>query len=147
GGNGLPLMGTGDSNDGMNRVGEGGEGASVWLGGLPVRPIALLAPLAESRDPERAARWAAHATSVLSALDNSAWDGEWYRRATCDDGTWLGSSDSDACRIDSIAQTWAVLSGSADETRARTAMASLQKHLIRKEDELALLFTPPFDDT
>lgn len=145
GANGLPLMGTGDWNDGMNRVGEKGEGTSVWLGWLLVRTIALFAPLAESRDPVRAARWKAHAASVVAALESAAWDGAWYRRATFDDGTWLGSSDSDACRIDSIAQSWAVLSGLADKARARTAMASLDRHLIRPDEKLALLFTPPFD--
>lgn len=146
GANGLPLIGTGDWNDGMNRVGENGEGTSVWLGWLLLRTIALFAPLAESRDPVRAARWKAHAASVRAALESSAWDGAWYRRATFDDGSWLGSADSDACRIDSIAQSWAVLSGAADKTRAKTAMASLAKHLIRTEEKLALLFTPPFDD-
>ena len=146
GANGLPLMGTGDWNDGMNRVGENGEGTSVWLGWLLVRTIALFAPLAESLDPARTARWRAHAVTVLAALEGSAWDGEWYRRATFDDGTWLGSAESDACRIDSIAQSWAALSGLADKTRVRTAMGSLERHLIRSDDDLVLLFTPPFDD-
>jgi cyclic beta-1,2-glucan synthetase len=80
-------------------------------------------------------------------LEREAWDGEWYRRATFDDGTWLGSKDSDECRIDSIAQSWAVLSGAADPTRAATAMTSLESHLVREADGLALLFTPPFDAT
>ncbi|MCK0208665.1 glycosyl transferase [Starkeya koreensis] len=144
---GLPLMGTGDWNDGMNRVGEGGKGESVWLGWLLIRTIELFAPLAEARDPGCARRWRAHAASVRRALERSAWDGEWYRRATFDDGTWLGSKDSGECRIDSIAQSWAVLSGAADPLRAATAMASLERHLIRTEEQLALLFTPPFDRT
>ncbi|MFC6487956.1 GH36-type glycosyl hydrolase domain-containing protein [Nitratireductor sp. GCM10026969] len=144
---GLPLMGTGDWNDGMNRVGEGGKGESVWLGWLLLRAIELFAPLAEGRDPSRAERWRAHAASVREALERHAWDGEWYRRATFDDGTWLGSKESEECRIDSIAQSWAVLSGAADPARAATAMASLEKHLIRREDGMALLFTPPFDNT
>ncbi len=144
---GLPLMGTGDWNDGMNRVGEGGRGESVWLGWLLIRTIELFAPLAEARDLERARRWRAHAASVRRALERSAWDGEWYRRATFDDGTWLGSKDSGECRVDSIAQSWAVLSGAADSLRAATAMASLERHLIRPGDKLALLFTPPFDRT
>jgi cyclic beta-1,2-glucan synthetase len=147
GGLGLPLMGTGDWNDGMNRVGAGGKGESVWLGWLLIRTIQLFAPLADERDPERAQRWRAHATSVQEALEQSAWDGEWYRRATFDDGTWLGSKDSEECRIDSIAQSWAVLSGAADPSRANTAMASLERHLIRRDEGLALLFTPPFDAT
>ncbi|MGN8119528.1 GH36-type glycosyl hydrolase domain-containing protein [Labrys sp. 22185] len=142
---GLPLMGTGDWNDGMNRVGEGGRGESVWLGWLLVRAIALFAPFADSRDPARAARWRVHAASVQAAIERYAWDGEWYRRATFDDGTWIGSKESEECRIDSIAQSWAVLSGGADRARAVQAMAALNRHLIRREDGLALLFTPPFD--
>ena len=144
---GLPLIGTGDWNDGMNRVGEGGKGESVWLGWLLVRTIELFAPLAESRDTDRVRRWRAHAASVREALEREAWDGEWYRRATFDDGTWLGSKTSEECRIDSIAQSWAVLSGAADPGHSAVAMASLETHLVRRDDGLALLFTPPFDKT
>lgn len=144
---GLPLIGTGDWNDGMNRVGEAGRGESVWLGWLLVRTIEMFAPFAGERDPERARRWRIHAASVRRALERSAWDGEWYRRATFDDGTWLGSKDSGECRIDSIAQSWAVLSGAADRLRATTAMASLERRLLRTDAKLALLFTPPFDHT
>jgi cyclic beta-1,2-glucan synthetase len=144
---GLPLIGTGDWNDGMNRVGEGGKGESVWLGWLLVRTIELFAPLARARDAERAGRWDAHACTVREAIEREAWDGAWYRRATCDDGTWLGTSEGEACRIDSIAQSWAVLSGAADPARATEAMAALDTHLIRRDDALALLFTPPFDNT
>jgi cyclic beta-1,2-glucan synthetase len=144
---GLPLIGTGDWNDGMNRVGDGGKGESVWLGWLLVRTINMLAPFAESRDPTRAGRWRAHAALVREALDREAWDGQWYRRATFDDGTWLGSQENQECRIDSIAQSWAALAGGADATRAATAMASLEDHLIRRDDALALLFWPPLDKT
>ncbi|MBJ7221291.1 GH36-type glycosyl hydrolase domain-containing protein [Brenneria sp. L3_3C_1] len=147
GANGLPLIGGGDWNDGMNRVGEGGKGESVWLGWLLIRTIAIFAPLADTRDAERALRWRRHAESVRLAIENSAWDGAWYRRATFDDGSWLGSRHNDECAIDSIAQSWAVLSGVADPQRAATAMASLEEHLIRRQDALALLFTPPFDRT
>ena len=147
GAHGIPLMGTGDWNDGMSRVGEGGKGESVWLGWLLLRTIALFAPLADSRDPARAERWRAHAGRVLAALERHAWDGGWYRRATYDDGTWLGAASSDECRIDSIAQSWAVLSGAADPARAATAMQAVERHLVRTEDEIALLFTPPFDKT
>ena len=122
-------------------------GESVWLGWLLLRAITLFAPLADDRDPKRAKRWRAHARSVRAALEREAWDGEWYRRATYDDGTWLGSKDSGECRIDSIAQSWAVLSGAADPVRAAQAMASVQTHLVRKDDGLALLFAPPFDTT
>ena len=147
GANGLPLIGTGDWNDGMNRVGEGGKGESVWLGWLLIRTVEMFAPLAALRDPARTVRWRAHAASVHEAIERLAWDGEWYRRATYDDGSWLGSSANDECRIDSIAQSWAVLSGAAPRARATQAMASLERHLVRNEDGIALLFTPPFDKT
>ena len=142
---GLPLIGTGDWNDGMSRVGANGKGESVWLGWLLLRTIDLFAPLAVSHDPARGERWRAHAASVRLALEREAWDGEWYRRATFDDGSWLGSNSNNECRIDSIAQSWAVLSGAADPQRARRAMAALDKQLIRRDDGIALLFTPPFD--
>ncbi|QYD67891.1 glycosyl transferase [Paraburkholderia edwinii] len=141
----LPLMGTGDWNDGMNRVGANGKGESVWLGWLLLRTIELFAPFAQSHDPARGERWRAHEVSVRDALEGNAWDGEWYRRATFDDGSWLGSNTNDECRIDSIAQSWAVLSGAADPERAKLAMAALDKHLIRQDERIALLFTPPFD--
>jgi cyclic beta-1,2-glucan synthetase len=131
----------------MNRVGEGGKGESVWLGWLLLRTIELFAPFAESRDAERTRRWHAHADSVRQAIEREGWDGDWYRRATFDDGTWLGSKGNEECRIDSIAQSWAVLSGAADPARANEAMMSLDRHLIRHDDNLALLFWPPFDKT
>jgi cyclic beta-1,2-glucan synthetase len=144
---GLPLMGTGDWNDGMNRVGEGGKGESVWLGWLLIKTLALFTPWVMARDPARAERWRLQAQSVREAIEREAWDGQWYRRATFDDGAWLGSKENDECQIDSIAQSWAVLSGAADPQRAATAMVSLERLLIRREDQLALLFTPPFDKT
>ena len=144
---GLPLMGTGDWNDGMNRVGEAGKGESVWLAWLLLRTITLFAPLADTRDPARAAHWRAHAATVSQSLERDAWDGAWYRRATFDDGVWLGSADSDECKIDSIAQSWAVLSGAADPARAAMAMESLDQHLVKRKAGMALLFTPPFDHT
>lgn len=142
---GLPLVGGGDWNDGMNLVGAGGKGESVWLGWLLLRTLVMFAPLAQTRDAGRASRWRAHAALLREALEREAWDGDWYCRATFDDGTWLGSKDREECRIDAIAQSWAVLSGAADPVRARAAMASLDKYLVRREDGLALLFTPPFD--
>ncbi|HEY0202311.1 MAG TPA: glycosyl transferase, partial [Burkholderiaceae bacterium] len=147
GAHGLPLIGTGDWNDGLNRVGAGGQGESVWLGWLLARTVALFAPLAQSRDDQRVQRWQAHAEQVREAIEREAWDGAWYRRATYDDGTWLGSRDSGECRIDAIAQSWAVLSGVAEPARAATAMAALEHYLVRPGDGLALLFTPPFDQT
>ncbi len=145
--NGMPLIGTGDWNDGMNRVGEGGTGTSVWLGWLLITTIGMMAPLADTRDPVRAARWRTHAEAVRAAIERDGWDGAWYRRGTFDDGTLLGSAAADECRIDSIAQSWAVLSGAADPARAATAMASMTQHLIRPDPGLALLFTPPFERT
>jgi cyclic beta-1,2-glucan synthetase len=145
--NGLPLIGTGDWNDGMNRVGEAGRGTSVWLGWLLIATIEAMAPLAQPRDPARVARWRRHAEAVRQAIERDGWDGAWYRRGTYDDGTPLGSAASLECRIDSIAQSWAVLSGAADRERAATAMASTTEHLIRPDPGLALLFAPPFDAT
>ncbi|GGB55767.1 glycosyl transferase [Roseibium aquae] len=145
--NGMPLIGTGDWNDGMNRVGEGGRGTSVWLGWLLIATIDAMAPHAGIRDPARAARWRDHRAAVLRAIESEGWDGDWYRRGTFDDGTPLGSAGSEECRIDSIAQSWAVLSGAADPVRATTAMASMSKHLIRPDPGLALLFAPPFDSS
>lgn len=144
---GLPLIGTGDWNDGMNRVGVDGKGESVWLGWLLARTIDLFAPLTPPAEAERVRRWRDHVARLRDGIERHAWDGAWYRRATFDDGTWLGSEAGDECRIDSIAQSWAVLSGAADPVRAATAMASLERHLIRADDGLALLFTPPFDRT
>ena len=147
GANGMPLIGTGDWNDGMNRVGEDGLGTSVWLGWLLIATLDLMAPLADARDPARATRWRAHSTSLRAAIEADGWDGAWYRRGTFDDGTLLGSAASDECQIDSIAQSWAVLSGAADPARAAQAMASFDTHLVRPSTGLALLFTPPFDNT
>lgn len=143
---GLPLIGTGDWNDGMNRVGEAGRGESVWLGWLLLDTLQRFIPLAETRDPSRTALWKAHVVNLRAAIEHQAWDGGWYRRATFDDGSWLGSAQSPACRIDSIAQSWAVLSGQTDANRATIAMAALEQHLIRPDPGIALLFTPPFDN-
>ena len=111
GAHGLPLIGTGDWNDGMNRVGELGQGESVWLGWLLYAALNDFAPLAEARgDTARAATWRAHAAALQAALEREAWDGDWYRRGCFDDGTPLGSATDDECRIDSISQSWAVIS-------------------------------------
>jgi cyclic beta-1,2-glucan synthetase len=147
GSHGLPLMGTGDWNDGMNRVGAAGGGESIWLGWLLSTILATWADLAEGRDPERALRWRRHARALGASLEREGWDGEWYRRAYFDDGTALGSAENDACRIDSIAQSWSVLSGVGDDGRRRRAMAAVEQHLVRRDERLVLLFAPPFDDT
>jgi cyclic beta-1,2-glucan synthetase len=146
GGHGLPLMGTGDWNDGMNRVGEQGTGESVWLGWFLHAALGSFAALAETRgDAAHATAWRGHAAALAAALEREAWDGDWYRRAYFDDGTPLGSALGTECRIDAIAQSWAVLSGAADPTRAARAMASVERELIRPADGVALLFAPPFD--
>ena len=148
GSHGLPLIGTGDWNDGMNRVGELGRGQSVWLGWFLHSNLTAFAPLAKARGEDaRASAWLAHAAALCSAIERNGWDGDWYRRGYFDDGTPLGSSSSDECRIDSIAQSWSVLSGAADPARARHAMAAMEAHLVRRGERLALLLAPPFDRT
>ncbi|HXP96581.1 MAG TPA: glycosyl transferase, partial [Telmatospirillum sp.] len=145
---GLPLMGTGDWNDGMNRVGEKGQGESVWLGWLLHATLTAFASLAETRrDTVHATAWRTHAALLRAALDREAWDGDWYRRGWFDDGTPFGSAASQECRIDSIAQSWAVISGAAEPSRAASAMRAVERELIHPDDKLALLFTPPFDKT
>jgi cyclic beta-1,2-glucan glucanotransferase len=145
---GLPLFGTGDWNDGMNRVGEMGKGESVWLGWFLHATLAAFAPLASTRGEEaRATKWLAHTALLRASLEREAWDGEWYRRGYFDDGTPLGSSTSGECRIDSIAQSWSVISGAADPARALRGMAAVDEQLLNHDESLALLFTPPFDRT
>jgi cyclic beta-1,2-glucan synthetase len=142
---GLPLMGNGDWNDGMNRVGKDGRGESVWLGFFLYDLLTTFVPLCEARgDDVRAARYQAEAARLADMLE-LAWDGEWYRRAYFDDGTPLGSAQNEECRIDSIAQSWSVLSGAARPRRAERAMDSVRTHLVRRNARLLLLLTPPFD--
>jgi cyclic beta-1,2-glucan synthetase len=146
GSHGLPLFGTGDWNDGMNRVGAQGRGESVWLAWFLHAALSAFAPVAERRgNPDAATRWRKHAFALQSAAEREAWDGEWYRRGYFDDGTPLGSVSSDECRIDSIAQSWAVISGGGDPQRSRRAMAAVDAQLVRRGDGLVQLFTPPFD--
>ncbi len=148
GAHGLPLIGTGDWNDGMNRVGAAGRGESVWLGWFLHATLHAFAPLAEARgESARGARWRAHASALRAALEADGWDGGWYRRGYFDDGTPLGSAASEECRIDSIAQSWSVLSGAADPERAGLAMAAVSEHLIQRPGGPAMLFSPPFDRT
>ena len=145
---GLPLIGTGDWNDGMNRVGEQGQGESVWLGWFLCATLSSFVPLAVARqETVRAALWRKHTTALQASLEREAWDGDWYRRGYFDDGTPLGSAMSEECRIDSIAQSWAVISGAAKPERAAAAMAAVERELIRSKDGLVLLFAPPFDKT
>ncbi len=138
---GLPLMGSGDWNDGMNRVGHKGEGESVWMGWF------LYAVLRDFLPYDSREKYKQHMNSLKMALEENAWDGEWYRRAFFDDGTPLGSKSNDECRIDSIAQSWAVLSGAGDPKKQIQAMQKTEEYLVRPDKKLILLFTPPFDKT
>ncbi|MBI5352727.1 MAG: hypothetical protein HZB50_08840 [Chloroflexi bacterium] len=144
GSHGLPLMGAGDWNDGMNRVGMGGRGESIWLGWFLHATLKHFAPLAAlmKDDP---VPYIQQAEQLSQALESNAWDGEWYLRAFYDDGTRLGSSKNNECQIDSIAQSWAVLSGAAELERAEQAMGSVNRLLVKPMDQMILLFTPPFD--
>jgi cyclic beta-1,2-glucan synthetase len=143
---GLPLIGTGDWNDGMNRVGEDGKGESVWLGWFLLKTLNVFAPTARERgDSNRATAWRDRAIKLQLALEEHGWDGRWYRRGYFDDGTPLGSAQNEECRIDAIAQSWAVLSGGANLERGSIAMDESHRQLVRPEDSLVLLFTPPFD--
>jgi cyclic beta-1,2-glucan synthetase len=144
GAHGLPLMGTGDWNDGMNRVGHLGRGESVWLGWFLCRVVADFAPIALARgDAERAARWQAAAAGWQAALGSAAWDGHWFTRAFFDDGQPLGSHVSEEARIDLIAQAWSVLSKVAPPDLAQQAMASAERHLADTEAGLMRLLDPP----
>ncbi|MEO5561755.1 MAG: glycosyl transferase family 36 [Dokdonella sp.] len=145
GAHGLPLMGTGDWNDGMNAVGEQGRGESAWLGWFLLASIEAFTPHAERRgDRERAKRWTAYAANLRDALER-AWDGQWYRRGYYDDGTPLGSRESTECQIDAIAQSWSVMAGAVSPQHTAEAMASIDRMLVDHKNHIALLFTPPFD--
>src|SRR5471032_2028026 len=146
GAHGLPLMGSGDWNDGMNLVGAGGKGESVWLAFFLCRVLKEFGDLAASRDDAAfATRCREQQATLSTAIEQSAWDGDWYRRAWFDDGTVLGSAENTECRIDSIAQSWSVLSGVAEASRARQAMDALEQHLVRPDAAVVQLLDPPFD--
>ncbi len=143
---GLPLIGTGDWNDGMNLVGNEGKGESVWLAWFLYENLRSFGGLATSRGDDDFARICAGQAEELRAnIEEHAWDGGWYRRAYFDDGTPLGSSTSDECRIDSISQSWAVISGAGDPTRARQAMGAVDDFLVDRDAGLIKLLDPPFD--
>ena len=145
---GLPLMGTGDWNDGMNRVGAEGRGESIWLGWFAYSVLQDFAGLCSRAGlEEEAAAHRARAAELHHALETHGWDGAWYRRAYYDDGTPLGSAQNRECRIDSIAQSWAVLSGAPRTARTEQAVQAVLDQLVRWDDGLILLFTPPFDRT
>jgi cellobiose phosphorylase len=140
------LIGTGDWNDGLNQVGVEGKGESVWSGWFLLTCLQRFAELADLRaDGPLAATYRAEVGRLRRALEACAWDGAWYRRAYFDGGTPLGSIQNDECQIDSIPQTWAVLSGAADPARCRQAMAAVEERLVDHEHRLIRLLHPPFD--
>jgi cellobiose phosphorylase len=142
----LPLMGCGDWNDGMNLVGKDGRGESVWLAWFLYENLELFAGLARDRDDQEFAEsCSAQAAQLRSNIEAQAWDGAWYRRAYFDDGTPLGSSSNDECQIDSISQSWAVISKGGDPLRARQAMAAVDQRLVRRDKQIIQLLDPPFD--
>ncbi|MGB3222942.1 MAG: glucoamylase family protein [Desulforhopalus sp.] len=142
----LPLIGCGDWNDGMNLVGRDGKGESVWLAWFLYENLQQFAQLAHHRDDDTFAEICIEQAELLRTnIEANGWDGGWYRRAYFDDGTPLGSSKNDECKIDSISQSWAVISGGGDPIRARKAMESADKHLVRRDEKVIQLLTPPFD--
>jgi cyclic beta-1,2-glucan synthetase len=145
---GLPLFGTGDWNDGMNRVGAKGRGESVWLGWFLHATLLRFSDVADQHGAaEKGSNWRKHAFALQQAIEREAWDGDWYRRGYFDDGTPLGSISSDECRIDSIAQSWASISQGGSPSRAQRAMAQVNLQLIDRSEGLIRLFTPPFSHT
>jgi cyclic beta-1,2-glucan glucanotransferase len=146
GAHGLSLMGTGDWNDGMNRVGHKGQGESVWLSWFLYRTLGDFVKFCDARgETTRSQTYRDHMGKLKGALEDAAWDGDWYVRAFFDDGKPLGSAKNDECRIDSIAQTWGIISGAADPLRARRAMSAVEQNLILRGEGLVLLLAPPFD--
>ncbi len=145
---GLPLIGTGDWNDGLNLVGEHGKGESIWLAWFLYDVLNRFADICDQiGSVTKAKTYRSMAMAYAAAVEENGWDGEWYQRATYDDGTPLGSIHNIEGKIDAIAQSWAVLSGAGDSQRSRQAMQSVLDNLVLPEERLSLLFTPPFDKT
>jgi cellobiose phosphorylase len=143
---GIPLMGSGDWNDGMSTVGNKGRGESVWLGWFLYTTLARFIPICEyQQDFERAERYKSISQEIVKSLEANAWDGGWYRRAYFDDGTPMGSAQNPECKIDSLAQSWSVISGAAKPHRSKEAMGALEHYLIKRDEGLIMLLTPPFD--
>ncbi|MDX1638635.1 MAG: glucoamylase family protein [Balneolaceae bacterium] len=148
GDHGLPLIGTGDWNDGMNRVGEKGKGESVWLGFFLYKILGEFIPTTRKRkDRDRTEKYRDYRVQLKKHLNSEGWDGAWYRRAFYDDGTPLGSDENRECKIDAIAQAWAVISGAAPPEKARNALESADRKLVSEQEGLIRLLTPPFDKT
>jgi len=145
---GLPLMGAGDWNDGMNEIGRHGKGESVWLAWFQNEVIRRFAPVLEAQgEVDAASALRKRACALAAAAEHEAWDGSWYRRAFYDDGSALGSKEDDECRIDSLCQSWAIISKAAEHNRAWQAMESARAELVDHEGGLIKLLTPPFDKT
>ena len=143
---GLPLMGSGDWNDGMSRVGNQGKGESVWLAWFLMKTLRGFIPHCLDRnDQSRAETYSKHIDSLKNAVETKAWDGEWYLRAYFDNGDKLGSQENEECKIDAIAQSWSLISGEGDLNRSKIALKSVDKYLVNREDQIIKLFTPPFD--
>jgi cyclic beta-1,2-glucan synthetase len=145
GAHGLPLIGSGDWNDGMNRVGHAGRGESVWLGWFLVTVLNEFAPICDRRGRSDLAQSYRDEARWLTGMLELTWDGDWYRRAYFDDGTPLGSVQNEECKLDSLTQSWAVLCGTAQPRRAERAMNAVRTHLVRRDAQIVLLLTPPFD--
>lgn len=144
---GLPLMGSGDWNDGMNKVGYKGKGESIWLGWFLGSIVKDFIPICRyKKDEGRAKKYEEVLYDLKAAMGKNAWDGDWYLRAYFDDGTPLGSKENDECRIDSISQSWAIISSLGEKEKNKKALESVEKHLVREEDGMILLLTPPFSD-
>jgi len=144
---GLPLMGSGDWNDGMNTVGNLGKGESVWLGWFLASTIKKFVPICDVRgDILHSRKYSLVCDDVVNSIEETAWDGNWYKRAYFDNGAALGSVNNTDCKIDSLAQTWATISGLGDHSRASIAMSSMENYLVSREDGLIKLLSPPFDN-
>ncbi len=145
---GIPLMGGGDWNDGMNLVGVNGKGESIWLGWFMYCVLLRMIPICNKMgDSQRAEDYKTKAEAIIQSIEREAWDGSWYRRAYFDDGTPLGSIENDECKIDSLSQSWAAITGAAKNTRVEEAMGAVEKYLVDRRNGLIKLLTPPFYDS
>ncbi len=145
---GIPLMGSGDWNDGMSTVGNKGKGESIWLGWFLYDTLIKFLSICEDMgDFDRQKRYEKFAKKISNAIEKNGWDGGWYKRAYFDDGTPLGSIENTECMIDSLAQSWSVISRAGKKDRILKAMDSVEKYLIKRDEGLILLFTPPFDNS
>ena len=143
---GIPLMGSGDWNDGMNTIGNKGHGESVWLGWFLINVLDLFIPLCETMaESDKILKYSKHKNKLIDSIEKNAWDGNWYRRAYFDNGTPLGSVQNTECKIDSISQTWSILSGAGNPDHVQQAMRSLEDYLIDRRDGIIKLLTPPFE--